>query len=863
MYSSCKSIEDARRLFDTAFSRDSVLWGTMVAGYALCGYDQSAIDTFNDMLAEGLTPSKPMLLCVMKAASSLCASADGRHLHDLLIRIGIEQDLILGNALIDLYAKCTALGEAQKVFNCMKRQDIVSWATLMAAYEEQGDCKAVIKLFLAMQENGIPPDRVVILSTLKACAGSGNIFQGRTLHQRLDSWGLALDLVVSNALIDMYSKCGSLEEARLVFNELKSRDEVSWGAMISGYADGGNASAALELANKMLEEGQKLGKVVLLSTLKACTNSFALCDGRFLHDEAVKCGLASDLDIGSTLIKMYAKCGLRKDAAKLFNSLPNCDLAAWTCMILAYADCGDTVVELFAKMQDEGISFNAPILLCIIDSSGGINDIVQGRIMHHQVLKQGLDSNSSVTNLLIGMYAKCQSVMEARKVFDNFEHRDEMSWGTIIAAYIHNGDDSVLTGLFKESEDVIFGGQMLICILKACSSSCLLELGRVWHFLAVEGGLEADIMIGNTITNMYAKCRSLHDALRVFYQLPSHDLITYSTMIMGLVEFDEHVRALELYVLLQHEDLKADKHIQRCMLRVCGVLNFVRQGRQIHDEIVKNELDSDPEIKSALVDMYTNCASLEEVHKVFNSISSPDVSLWGALIGGYAHHGRCKQALQCIEDMGRQGVNPTVRMFSSIFAACSRVGALMEGHCCFRTMTEKYNIVPTAEHLNCMIDLFGRAGRLDMATDLLTAMPTYPDVVGWKSFLTGCRMYGQVELGDKCFDEAVMPGRNKASVSGDACMEDDERSKAWKCSIDGCENATAAFQEVGVPNLDSHICRDFHPPTICKSEMLKDKEVQSFIIQCEGYQMESKDDVFWALHEGRKSILRTCVKVPW
>ncbi|MCO5596433.1 hypothetical protein L7F22_050496 [Adiantum nelumboides] len=861
MYSRCKSIEDAQQLFDNAFYRDSVLWGTMVAGYAYCGYDQSAIDTFKDMLTEGLVPSIPMLLCVMKAANSLGASRQVRALHDLLIRVGAEQDLVLGNALIDVYGKCASLGEAQRVFNCMQRQDVVSWATLMAAYEEQGDCKAVIELFFEMQENGISPDRVVILSTLKACAGSGNIHQGRTLQQQLNSWGVALDLVISNAFIDMYSKCGSLEEARIIFDKLKCRDEISWGAMISGYADDGNAPAALELANEMLEEGQNLGKVVLLSTLKACSNLSALLDGKLLHNHAVKNGLASDLDIGSTLIKMYSKCGCLKDATKLFDLIPNCNVTAWTAVILAYADCGDgTAIELFAKMQDEGISFSASILLGIVEACGGINDIIEGRIMHHQVLKHGLDSNATVTNLLIGMYAKCQSITEARQVFDTFKYRDKTTWGTIIAAYIHNGDDPVPLNLLQESEDVISGHQVLICILKACSSRCLFELGRVGHFLAVETGLEADILIGSTLINLYAKCRSLQDALRVFEQLPSHDLITYSTMITGLVEFDEHFLALELYVRLQHEDFKADKHIQQCMLRVCGILNFIRHGRLIHDEVVKNELDCDVEISSALVDMYTNCASLEEAHKVFYSISNPNASLWSALITGYTYHGHCKQALQCTEDMGRQGLNPTVRMFSSILAACSHAGALMEGNCCFRIMTEKYNILPSIEHLNCMIDLFGRAGHLDMATDLLTAMPTCPDVVGWKSLLTGCRMYGLAELGNIYFDEAAVLQPNNSSLSGKTCTEDAEIRKAWKLFDDGSEDDKAA----SVSNLDPHMYRELHTHTVYGRQP-QNKEAQSFTPQCEDNHLENKDGVFWSLHLEKYDDsfnFKTCVQVP-
>eukprot|EP00250_Pteridium_aquilinum_P000041 c10055_g2_i1 orf=2-841(+) len=279
----------------------------------------------------------------------------------------------------------------------------------------------------------------------------------------------------------MYSKCGSLEEARIVFDASKSRDEVSWGSIISGYAKNGNGQAALELLNQMLVEGLELGKVVLLSSIKACTAGRAILGGRFLHDQVMRNGLMADLDIGCTLVNMYAKCDFLEDATRVFNKLPSHDLVAWTSMILAFAEHGDGTfaVELFEKMQEEGIDFNVSILLCIVKTCGGINDLTQGRLMHYQILKSGLESDVSVANLLISMYAKCQSLKEAHQVFNALKHRDEMSWGAIIAGYIHDGLDLMSLDVFSDYEGLIFGKEMLVCIMKACSSTGFLTQGRV------------------------------------------------------------------------------------------------------------------------------------------------------------------------------------------------------------------------------------------------------------------------------------------------------------------------------------------------------------------------------------------------
>ncbi|KAH7280721.1 hypothetical protein KP509_36G011100 [Ceratopteris richardii] len=708
-----------------------------------------------------------------------------------MIKIKLDQDLMLCNALIDTYAKCTALAEAERVFKCMPKRDIVSWTSLIEGYEEQGDCEVVIRLFLSMQESGISPDRVVLLSVLKACAGSGNIAQGRSIHNQLKSWGLAYDQLVCNALIDMYSKCRSLEEAHTVFSELESPNEVSWGAIISGYVNDGNGQAALQLVMSMLKKGQELGKPVLVSSIKACSFLLALPEGRLLHSHAIQHGLVSDTDIECSALNMYSRCGCIKDAMRVFDRLPSHDIVAWTSIILSCANHQkSTAVELFMKLQEEGIGFNTPILLCIVEACGGIKNIIQGRIMHHRILKYGMESDASIANLLISMYAKCQCLQEARSIFDMCTCRDEMTWGAIIAGYIHNAEDSLPCDLFKQCECTFFGREMVVCILKACSSTYSFVMGKITHFLAVHIGLETDLVIGSVLINMYTKCMSTHDALSVFNCLPAHDLVTYSTLIAGLVNFGQYFLALELHAKVPFE-AHADKHVQQNMLTVCGILNLIRQGRHIHNEIIKNELDSDAGIRTALVDMYMNCSSLEEAQKVFISACEPDITMWGTVVAGYTHHGDCKKALQCVEHMNQHRISPTIRMFSTILSACSHAGAVEEGRHCFKLMTEECNILPRVEHLNCLIDLFGRAGHLDIASDLVTAMPTLPDTVGWKAFLISCQIYGQHELGHEFFDETVMEiyDTDVYSVSEDLCMEAFEGSKMQKSTMNNSEHA--------------------------------------------------------------------------
>ena len=216
---------------------------------------------------------------------------------------------------------------------------------------------------------------------------------------------------------------------------------------------------------------------------------------------------------------------------------------------------------------------------------------------------------------------------------------------------------------------------------------------------------------------------------------------------------------------MQNEGIDPDAVTFICILKACGMVGSLEIGDNIGVKVrEKGFLQKDIMLGNALVDMYFKCGAIEKAQEVFEQLPVRDVVSWNAMISGYAELGFSKLALQCYEDMLNEGISPDSWTFSSLFSACSEAALVEEGYCYFKSMIHDHGITPSIEHFNSMIDLLGRAGHLLEARKVPQTMPFRPDITTWMSLLTGCRMYGNVELGKQCLHEISQLEPDSASV---------------------------------------------------------------------------------------------------
>jgi len=285
-------------------------------------------------------------------------------------------------------------------------------------------------------------------------------------------------------------------------------------------------------------------------------------------------------------------------------------------------------------------------------------------------------------------------------------------------------------------------------VLNACASLRALEEGRQAHAQIIQTGCEADIFVGASLVDMYAKCRSMEDAERVFNNMPSRAVFSWNAMILGHVKCAQGQKALVLFQQMQQQDVQPDSVTFVGVLNACASVVALEEGRCAHKQIIQSGWDTNVFVGTSLVDVYAKCGSMKDAWRVFNKMPSRDVGLWNAILGGCAMHGHGKEALQHFEWIGEEGVQPNEITFVCLLSACSHAGLVDEGMCCYASMSKVHMISPKLEHYTCMVDLLGCAGHLQEAENMTTMMPGKPYVAAHKALLGACTIHGNMEMGE-------------------------------------------------------------------------------------------------------------------
>lgn len=583
---------------------------------------------------------------------------------------------------------------------------------------------------------------------LQACIKVKDLACCRRLHTQFLFTGVD---AFADHFITCFASCGQLFEASLAFQIIKDPPLSSWHTIICAHAKLAHADDALRLFYNMENVHDiKPDQGTFLCTLKACTsNESGLAHVQILHNRVIISGLESDVALGSTFIDVYAKCGSINDACKVFDGLPNRNIVTWGAMISVCAQHKEDhfALDLFEKMQLEGIQPGRVVFLGILKALGHLEALDQGWLIHHQIIENGLQSDQSVGNSLIDMYAKCKSLGDARTVFDAMQHQDVVSWSAMLAGYVENGLSLSALDLFCQGQHkgIKPDKVMFLCILKACISTGSLEKGIIVHKQIQNNGVEADIVIGNALVDMYAKCGGVENARAVFDKMPVRHMTSWGAMISGYAQRGHANFALDLFNEMHHQGIEPNDVVFLGALKACGCIGSVRQGMLVHAHVVQSRLESDLAVGNAMIDMYMKVGSLEEASRLFRKSSKRDIVSWGEMISGYILRGRHEEAGHYLEEMIEEGVKPDDQIFTTLLMACSQSGLLEEGRHVFQLMRHCGG-VPNLAHYNCIIDLLSRAGQLDEAEKLLQSIPAGLDAIGCMSLLTSSRTYGHTQL---------------------------------------------------------------------------------------------------------------------
>ncbi|XP_071734924.1 pentatricopeptide repeat-containing protein At3g26782, mitochondrial [Rutidosis leptorrhynchoides] len=446
-----------------------------------------------------------------------------------------------------------------------------------------------------------------------------------------------------------------------------------------------------------------------------------------------------------------------------FNNYVNTtNVWSWNTVIADLARAGDSVESLlaFAAMRKLSLTPNRSTFPCAIKSCSALYDVNSGKQTHSQALVFGFHNDVFVSSALIDMYSKCGYLDDAHNLFDETPVRNVVSWTSMITGYVQNGRPHDALYLFKnflheesltnENEnEVCVDAVAMVSVLAACSSTSNKNVTQGVHSVVVKKGFEGNTRIGNTLVDAYAKCGMVGLSRKAFEEINNKDVTTWNSMIAVCAQHGMSTQALELFsTMVRDGDVKYNAVTLSAVLLACAHSGALQIGKCVHDQVIKMGLEADVVVGTSVVDMYCKCGRVLTARRAFDRIKNKNVRSWTAMVAGYGMHGYAREALDIFYEMIRVNIVPNYITFVSVLSACSHAGLVDEGWHWFQTMNHKYRIEPGVEHYSCMVDLFGRAGFLNRAYDLIKKMKVRPDFVIWGSLLAACRMHKNVELGE-------------------------------------------------------------------------------------------------------------------
>ncbi|XVF00119.1 hypothetical protein REPUB_Repub03eG0257700 [Reevesia pubescens] len=669
MYSMCGSPLDSRLVFDGLEKKNLFQWNAMVSGYSRNQLYEKALRTFIELVSKTVfKPDNFTFPCVIKACGGILDVGFGQGVHGMAVKLGLLGDVFVCNALMAFYGKCGIVDDAVKVFDFMSEKNLVSWNSMICVFSENGFAQESFGLFRKMIEceENLVPDVASLVTILPVCAGEVDVKMGMVFHGLAVKLGLDQELMVNNALIDMYSKCGWLSHAKFLFSKDDNKNVVSWNTIIGGFSMEGDTSGTFDLLRRMqVEEGEKANEVTILNVLPVCLEKSELLCLKELHGYSIRHGFQYDELVANAFVAAYAKCGLLCSAQLFFNGMETKTVSSWNALIGGYAQNGAPrkALEFYLQMKNSGIEPDRFSLGSLILACSHLKSLHLGKEIHGYLLRNGLETDAFILVSLLSLYIHCGKSASARVLFEEMEDKSLVSWNALIAGYSQNG-------------------------------------------------------------------------------LPDEALVLFRQMLSNGIQPDE----ISI----------------NSIFGACSKLSALRLGKEAHCYALKAILAEDIFVCCSIIYMYAKSGCIGQSRRVFDKLRDKDVASWNAIIVGYGLHGYGKEALELFEKMLSLGQKPDAFTFIGILMACSHSGLVEEGLNYFNQMQSFHGLTPKLEHYACVVDMLGRAGRLDESLRLINEMPDEPDAGIWSSLLSSCRTYSALDIGREVAEKLFKLEPNKA-----------------------------------------------------------------------------------------------------
>lgn len=419
-YVKCGRVKTGRKLFDKMIVKNVISWTTMISGYMQNSFDWEAMDLFMDMNRLGWKPDVFACTSILTSSGSLEALEQGRQVHAYAIKANLELDDFVINGLIDMYSKCNSLTDARRAFDSMTYFNVISYNAMIEGYSRQEKLYEALDLFHEMRIRSLSPSLLTFISLLGVSVSLLTVELSKQIHGLIMKLGVSLDIFACSALIDVYSKCSFVKDARLVFDELNEKDIVVWNAMFSGYAQQLENEVAVKLYLEFQFSGPKPNEFTFVALITAASNLASLALGQQFHNQLVKAGLDFDPFVTNAMVDMYAKCGSIKEARVIFDCTTWKDVICWNSMISTYAQHGEAeeALKLYAEMINEGIKPNYITFVGVLSACGHAGLVEDGLLHFYSMSRFGIVPGTEHYACIVSLLGRAGKLLEAKDIIE-------------------------------------------------------------------------------------------------------------------------------------------------------------------------------------------------------------------------------------------------------------------------------------------------------------------------------------------------------------------------------------------------------------------------------------------------------------
>ncbi|XVF20009.1 hypothetical protein REPUB_Repub11eG0161000 [Reevesia pubescens] len=794
-YTKCGSVGDAERVFSRISAPDVASWNSVIKAYSQNGNPRRAISLFRRMIDKGFRPTGSTFLAILSACSHSGKIQDGQEIFQSMVReFGILPEEAHYSCMVDLLGRSGQLEKALDFINNLPIKPTASiWKPLLAACRCHNNfqmAEFVAKHILAMD----PKDATVYVTLSNMYAEAGQLVNAENQRKLMKlkevtkepgcSW-----IEVNKKMHKFFSRDRTHPESAKIYNMLK---QVMM--QIKGTAYTTNPIPLQPKEDSCLYHSEKLtvcfglislpaGKPVrIFKNLRVCNDchmfmKFAsmitdrvivLSDNyRFHHFNKVHPSQSAIIKIKRLISIRFC---ISRDGSDFMSKLS-------TAKHFSGTHSGNIPIMHRSFQSSTDAYAN------LIETYTRDRALKSGRLLHAHLIINGLARLTYLASKFVTFYTECGQMSDARKLFDKIPKTNLHGWISIIGACSRRGYYREAINFFSEmhAEGLGINKYVIPSILKACGHVLDQETGKKIHCLCLKKSFESDAFVISSLIDMYSKCGKVEKAKKVFDRMFEKDLVALNAIVSGYAQNGLVEKGLRLVEEMKLMGVKPDVVTWNTLiagfskkgdyLMVSKVFELMLangiepdvSGKEVHGYAVVIGVVDDIYVKSALVDMYAKCGFISEARTLFYKMSEKSTVTWNSMIFGYANHGYCEEAIQLFKQM--QGKKPDHLTFTAVLTACSHAGLVELGKCIFNLMQEKYKITPRLEHYACLVDLVGRAGKLDEAYDIIKTMSIEPDLFVWGALLGACRTHGNIDLAEVAAKhlrelEPVSPGNN-------------------------------------------------------------------------------------------------------